>query len=121
MKKVNLADQIAAVDRPWDPRVLAELNGQQLRLARFEGDFVWHAHDAEDEMFLVLEGRVEIELRGETVELGPGELCVVPRGVEHRPRSEEGAAVLLFEPAATRNTGSTDHDLSIEPEELRRV
>jgi len=119
--KVDLAAQLARIDAPWVPKVVAELNGQHVKLARLEGAYVWHSHAAEDELFLVLEGRVRIELRDGAVELAPGELFVVPRGVEHRPVAPGGAAVLLFEPAATRNTGDVDHAWTIEPEDLERI
>ncbi len=119
--KVDLAAQLARIDAPWVPKVVAELNGQHVKLARLEGAYVWHSHAAEDELFFVLEGRVRIELRDGAVELAPGELFVVPRGVEHRPVAPDGAAVLLFEPAATRNTGDVDHAWTIEPEDLERI
>ena len=104
--KVNLAEKLAKIDEPWRPKIVAELNGQEVRVVRIEGAFVWHRHDNEDELFLVVSGRLRVELRDGVVELSPGELVVVPRGVEHRTASEEGAEVVVFEPAATRNTGN---------------
>lgn len=109
MEKVNLADAFARIDRPWAPRLAAELNGQHVRLARLEGAFTWHAHEHEDELFLCVSGRVRLELEGrDPVVLEPGELCVVPRGTRHRPVAEPQAEVLLFEPASTINTGDAD-------------
>lgn len=102
---VSLAEKFALLREPWSPRIAAELNGQQVKLARLRGAFVWHAHPAEDELFLVVAGRLRIELRDGAVELGPGEFCVVPRGVEHLPIALPEAEVLLFEPAGTLNTG----------------
>lgn len=108
MKKVNLDEAFARIDRPWTPRLAAALNGQHVRLAVLEGPFVWHRHADEDELFLVVAGRLRIELREGDVVLGPGELLVVPRGTEHRPVAEPRAHVLLFEPASTVNTGDAD-------------
>lgn len=107
MEPINLAAKFDRFTEQWSPRVVAALNGQLVKLARVQGTFVWHAHEAEDELFLVVEGRLGIEFRDRTVELGPGELLVVPRGVEHRPFARDEAKVLLFEPAATRHAGST--------------
>ncbi|MCA9243970.1 MAG: cupin domain-containing protein [Phycisphaerales bacterium] len=104
--KVNLTEAFAGFHEYWSPRVAAELNGQQIRLAKLRGEFVWHKHDDEDEMFLVHRGRLTLEFRDRTVELGPGEFLVVPRGVEHRPVAVDDVEVILFEPATTRNTGN---------------
>ncbi|MEZ4367438.1 MAG: cupin domain-containing protein [Kofleriaceae bacterium] len=98
----------AAIDEPWSPRIAAELNGQHVKVARLLGEFVWHAHADADELFLVRSGRLTIEFRDGTVQLGPGELVVVPRGVEHRPVALEACEVLLFEPAGTVNTGDVE-------------
>ncbi len=106
IEKISLAEAFGRIDDCWHPRVVAALNGQHVKLARLEGEFVWHRHDDEDELFLVVEGRLRIELREGAVELGAGELAVVPRGVEHRPVAEGEAKVLLFEPASTVNTGT---------------
>jgi mannose-6-phosphate isomerase-like protein (cupin superfamily) len=108
MEKVNLAATLARIDRPWTPRLVADLNGQHVRAALLRGEFVWHAHAREDEMFLVIEGRLRLRFRDGEVVLGPGELVVVPRGVEHLPVAEPEARVLLFEPASTVNTGDAD-------------
>ena len=106
VRPVNLADAFDSFGETWSPRLAAELNGQAVKLAKMEGAFVWHSHPDADELFLVVEGSVTLELRDEAdVTLDSGELAVVPRGVEHRPVSEAGANVLLFEPAGTENTG----------------
>jgi mannose-6-phosphate isomerase-like protein (cupin superfamily) len=109
MDKVNLTDQFARITEPYVPYIVGELNGQQVKLARFRGPFIWHDHAHEDELFLVVEGQIRIELRDRVIELGPGELCVVPRGVEHRPVADAEACVLLFEPVSTVNTGDVQH------------
>jgi len=106
LSKINLEKKFAAFDDLWSPRVAAELNGQQVKLAKLHGEFVWHHHENEDELFWVVDGELRIELRDGAVTLGPGELLVVPRGVEHRPVAEEPCSVVLFEPASTLNTGN---------------
>jgi mannose-6-phosphate isomerase-like protein (cupin superfamily) len=105
VERINLAEKLAAVAHPWQPHTVAEFNGHDLMVARFQGEFRWHAHDDTDDLFLVLRGRVTLQLRTGNVELGPGELFVVPRGVEHCPRSDDGAEVLLVERTGTPNTG----------------
>ena len=103
---INLADKFSQFDATWTPHVVAELNGQHVKLAKLEGAFVWHSHADEDELFWVTEGRLRIEFRDrEAVTLGPGEIIVVPRGVEHRPVALPTASVVLFEPASTAHTG----------------
>jgi mannose-6-phosphate isomerase-like protein (cupin superfamily) len=119
--KVNLRRKLGALHDAWVPKVVGELNGQYVKVARFAGEYVWHHHAAEDELFLVVKGSVLIHFRDRTVELGEGEFLVVPRGVEHKPEAREPAEVLLFEPATTRNTGNVDHDYTIEPEDLERI
>jgi mannose-6-phosphate isomerase-like protein (cupin superfamily) len=104
--KVNLADKLALFSEHWQPKIVGELNGQQVKLVKFQGEFVWHSHEQEDELFLVVRGRFRMDFRDRTVELAEGEMLVVPRGVEHRPVADEEVAVLLFEPASTVNTGT---------------
>ena len=106
MDKVSLAEKFAAFSEHWSPKIVAELNGQHVKLVKFVGEFVWHHHEHEDEMFLVHRGRFCMELRDRMVELGPGDFIVIPRGVEHRPVAEEEVEVVLFEPAGTLNTGN---------------
>ena len=118
---INLAEKLASFEETWVPKVVAELNGQFVKVAKFLGAYVWHQHESEDEAFLVVSGRLRIEFRDGDVEVGPGELCVVPRGVEHRPVADEPVECVLFEPATTRNTGDVDHGYTIEPDDLERV
>lgn len=108
-RSVNVVERAAALDAPWRPQVVAELNGQEVKVARFRGEFVWHRHENEDEMFLGVRGRFRVEFRDRVEELGPGDLIVVPRGVEHRTVADEDAEVLIFEPAGVRNTGDVVH------------
>jgi mannose-6-phosphate isomerase-like protein (cupin superfamily) len=109
MSKVNLAEKLATVDEHWRPRIVAELNGQEVKVVKVRGEFVWHHHENEDELFLVLKGALRIDFRDHSVDLGPGELVVVPKGVEHRPVAEEEVEILLFEPANVLNTGNVEH------------
>lgn len=106
MEKVNLADKFALINEHWRPKVVGELNGQEVKLVKFQGAFPWHHHEAEDEMFMALRGSFRIEFRDKTVELAPGEFVIVPHGVEHRPVADEEVEVLLFEPAQLLNTGN---------------
>ncbi|MEM8600170.1 MAG: cupin domain-containing protein [Bacteroidota bacterium] len=105
MTPIALADKFEALEGLWEPRVVAELNGQAVKVARVHGAFVWHKHDDIDELFWVVRGRLRIEFRDRVVELGPGEVCVVPRGVEHRPVADEPTEIVLFEPLGVVNTG----------------
>ena len=106
MEKVNLAEKFDLFHETWSPKIVAELNGQQVKLAKVEGEFEWHHHKDEDELFLVVKGQLTIELRNRHVTLDEGEFFVVPKGVEHRPVARELAHVLLFEPSSTLNTGT---------------
>jgi mannose-6-phosphate isomerase-like protein (cupin superfamily) len=106
MHRINLAEKLALFSTHWDPKIVAELNGQHVKLVKFRGEFVWHHHAHEDELFLVVRGAFEMHFRDRVVPLREGELIVVPRGVEHRPVAAEEVSVLLFEPASTVNTGS---------------
>ena len=108
--KVNLRDKLALFQSHWDPKIVGELNGQQVKLVKFLGDFVWHHHEHEDEMFLVVDGSFVMEFRDRHVTLNEGEFLIVPRGVEHRPVAEHEVHVLLFEPATTLNTGNVVSD-----------
>ena len=119
MEKVNLSDKLSEFTEHWSPRIVGELNGQHVKLVKLRGEFVWHHHEAEDELFLVLEGALTIHLRDKSVYLEPGEFFIVPRGVEHKPVADSEAAVLLFEPASTLNTGQVRNALTvIEPERI---
>src|SRR5882757_1418132 len=112
MDKVNLREKFARITGQWQPKVVGELNGQQVKLVKFQGPFVWHHHDGEDELFLVVKGRFRMEFRDRHVWLEEGEFLIVPRGVEHRPVAEEEAHVLLFEPATTLNTGNVQDEMT---------
>ncbi len=114
MEKVNLARKFELFSEHWKPKVVGELNGQHVKLVKLKGPFVWHHHDSEDELFLVVKGHLRMELRDKTVELEPGEFLIVPRGVEHRPVAPEEVEVLLFEPASTLNTGNVRGELTAE-------
>jgi mannose-6-phosphate isomerase-like protein (cupin superfamily) len=119
MDKVNLAGKFAHISEQWKPKIAGELNGQQVKLVKFQGPFVWHHHDHEDELFLVVKGRFRMEFRDGHVWLEEGEFLIVPRGVEHRPVAEEEAQVLLFEPATTLNTGNVRNERTVA--ELERI
>lgn len=110
MEKINLAEKLSLFDERWSPRIIAELNGQHVKLVKVEGEFVWHHHETEDELFLVIEGELQMELRDRTITLGPGEMFVVPRGLEHRPAANVPTSILLFEPMSTLNTGNVRSD-----------
>jgi GrpB-like predicted nucleotidyltransferase (UPF0157 family)/mannose-6-phosphate isomerase-like protein (cupin superfamily) len=113
MEKVNLSEKFTLFTEPWRPKIVGELNGQQPKLVKFQGPFVWHHHDDEDELFLVVKGRFRLEFRDRHVWLEEGAFLIVPRGVEHRPVAEEEAHVLLFEPAATLNTGNVRNERTV--------
>jgi mannose-6-phosphate isomerase-like protein (cupin superfamily) len=114
MNKVNLHEKLDQIPDYWHPRIVAELNGQDVRLAKLKGEFVWHRHEREDEFFLVLDGHLTIRFRDREVLLGPGECVVVPRGVEHQPFAAEETHVLLFEPSSTLNTGDVRNERTLE-------
>ena len=119
MEKVNLGEKLALFTDHWSPKIVGELNGQHVKLVKFRGEFVWHKHDHEDELFLVVKGRFIMEFRDRHVPLGEGEFLIVPRGVEHRPVADEEVHVLLFEPATTLNTGNVRDERTVDvPERL---
>ncbi|GGK68363.1 cupin domain-containing protein [Rufibacter glacialis] len=115
MQKVNISEKLQLFSDHWNPRVVGELNGQHVKLAKLKGTFVWHHHEHEDELFLVVKGHLKLEFRDKTIELREGEFLVVPKGVEHRPVAEEEVSVLLFEPAATVNTGNQSESEYTKP------
>jgi mannose-6-phosphate isomerase-like protein (cupin superfamily) len=116
--KVNLAEKFALLQRPYEPGIIGYLNDYKLQVVKVKGPFVWHKHDETDDLFLVIDGRLTIQLRDRNVEVREGELFVVPRGVEHCPTADEEALVLLIEPRDTRNTGDAGGELTAEPIEL---
>ena len=103
---VNLREKLASFSEPWQPKIVGELNGQHVKLAKLAGEFVWHAHEHEDELFYVVEGELQMQYRDRTERIRAGEFVIVPRGVEHCPRAEREVHVMLFEPASTVNTGT---------------
>jgi len=114
MEKVNLAEKLSQFSEHWKPKIVGDLNGQLVKLVKFQGEFVWHHHDHEDELFMVVKGRFRMDFRDRQVWLDPGEFLIVPRGVEHRPVASEEAHVLLFEPASTLNTGNVRNERTVE-------
>ena len=112
--KVNLFEKLALFDGHWQPKVVGELNGQHVKLVKFQGEFVWHQHDAEDELFFVVSGRFRMDFRDREEWVEEGEFLIVPRGVEHRPYAEQEVAVMLFEPASTLNTGDQRNERTVE-------
>jgi mannose-6-phosphate isomerase-like protein (cupin superfamily) len=119
MHPINIAEKLGKFSSHWTPKIIAELNGQHVKLVKFQGPFVWHSHEHEDELFMVVEGSFTMEFRDRSVNLHKGEILVVPRGVEHRPVAENEVSVLLFEPAATLNTGSTGGERTVgSPERI---
>lgn len=114
MEKINLGQKLSRFTDYWNPKIVGELNGQQVKLAKLKGEFVWHHHEQEDELFLVLQGRLTIQLRDRDVVLDEGECFIVPRGVEHKPVAHEEVHVLLFEPASTLNTGNTRNERTVD-------
>ncbi len=120
LHKVNLRERLSRIPDYWHPRIVGELNGQHVKLAKLHGEFTWHRHAEEDELFLVLDGVLRMEFRDAVIEVEPGEFLIVPRGVEHRPVAADEVQVLLFEPSGTLNTGDADDPRTIEnPEWLR--
>ena len=113
MTKVSLAEKFALFADHWSPKVVGELNGQHVKLVKFRGEFVWHSHEHEDELFLVVRGSFRMEFRDRTVALAAGELLIVPRGVEHRPVADDEVEVLLLEPVGTLNTGTAGGERTV--------
>ena len=112
MKKVNIEDKLSKIENHWDPHIAGTLNGQYVKLAKIKGEFIWHKHDEEDEMFYVLDGAFEMQLCDRTIYLKRGEFLIVPKGVEHRPVAKNEASIMLFEPMSTLNTGDTVNELT---------
>ena len=119
MNKVNLAEKLSAVNEYWQPKIVGELNGQHVKIAKLKGSFAWHHHDNEDELFLVVKGKLKIHLKDKTVMLEEGEFFIVPKGVEHKPAADEEVQLVLFEPAGTLNTGNIRNEMTVEdPEKI---
>ncbi len=119
MKKINLAEKLSMFSDHWSPKIAGELNGQLVKLVKFQGPFVWHHHDHEDELFYVVKGSFDMEFESEVITINQGEFIIVPKGTEHRPNAKEECEVMLFEPAATLNTGNVDNDKTLK--ELEKI
>ena len=115
MNAISLAEKFSLINEHWRPKVVAELNGQEIKLAKFQGEFPWHHHEDADELFLVWKGTMRVEFRDRVVELSPGEMCLVPKCVEHRTAADDEAEVLVYEPAETRNTGNIEDEKYTAP------
>lgn len=113
IKPVNISQKFSLFSDYWNPRIVGELNGQQVKLVRLQGEFVMHKHDEEDELFLVIEGVLKMELEQETLVIHAGEFVIIPKGVNHKPVAEQEVKVLLFEPAGTLNTGNTENQFTV--------
>jgi mannose-6-phosphate isomerase-like protein (cupin superfamily) len=110
LEKINILEKFSAIHSHWDPKIVSELNDQQVKLVKFEGEFDWHKHDNEDELFMVIKGKFDMQFRDKSIRINENELIVVPRGIEHCPIAEEEVYVLLFEPSSTLNTGNVKSD-----------
>ena len=119
MEKVNLQEKFSLFSEYWKPHVIGELNGQHVKVAKLKGEFFWHHHEHEDELFLITKGRLKIEFRDRVVEINAGEFIIVPRGVEHKPIADEEVELLLFEPASTLNTGNVQNERTLR--ELKKI
>lgn len=119
MKKVDLNEKFSLFTEHWNPKIVGELNGQYVKIAKLEGEFIWHQHEAEDELFLVIKGELTIKLRDGDIDLKEGQFFIVPRGVEHLPVAENEAHVLLFEPKSVLNTGDKRNERTVE--ELKQI
>lgn len=114
MEVININQKFSQFSDHWSPKIIGQLNGQDVKLAKLEGEFVWHDHANEDEMFMVMKGKLIIEFRDKTVELNEGEMIVVPRGVEHRPIAEKEVWIMLFEPSEIKHTGDVEHEITVK-------
>ncbi len=119
IKTVNLNEKFAAFSEHWSPKIAGELNGQMVKLAKLQGEFVMHKHDEEDELFFVVEGKLFMELEDQTLEINPGEFVIIPKGVMHKPYAPEEVKVMLFEPATTLNTGTEVNERTVS--DLERI
>ena len=114
MKAINVIEKFRLFDDHWNPKIIGELNSQEVKLAKLKGEFVWHNHEVEDELFFIIKGTLIIEFKENTVELNQGEMLIVPKGVDHRPIAVEEVWIMLFEPANTKHTGNVKHELTVE-------
>lgn len=118
METVNLAEKFSKFSEQWHPRIVGELNDTYVKLAKVQGEFVWHKHDTEDELFLVVKGKLTIKLRDGELHIGEGELAIIPKGVEHLPVAEDEVYIMLIEPKTTLNTGDVQNERTVEAEWL---
>jgi len=114
MEKVNVSERLATFNDYFNPRVVGELNGQQVKLVKFQGEFIWHHHENEDELFYVVKGSFDMHMRNKIITINAGEFLVMPRGVEHKPVAKEEVEILLFEPASTLNTGNIENEMTVK-------
>ena len=119
MNKVNINEKLSAVEEFWSPKIIGELNNQHIKVVKVKDSFIWHKHEKEDELFMVIKGKLKIHLRDKTIHLNEGEFFIVEKGVEHKPAADEEVHILLFEPAGTLNTGNVKNERTIsEPERI---
>jgi len=118
MEKVNIDEKFSLFSEHWSPKIIGALNGQLVKIAKVRGEFVWHRHQSEDELFMVIDGELTIRFRDREVKLGPGEMLIVPAGVEHQPVAPEEVRLLLFEPDSTLNTGDVRDERTVERPEI---
>ena len=118
LTKINLHQKFSLFNDHWSPKILAQLNGQEVKIAKVKGEFVWHNHSDEDELFFIIKGNLKIEFRDKTVTLSEGEMLVVPKGIEHKPVADEEVWLLLFEPINTKHTGNTKHTITLDKYEF---
>ncbi len=114
MNKINLTEKFGLFEEHWTPKIIGELNGQQVKLAKVKGEFIWHNHEGEDELFYIMKGTLKMEFRDKTVVLNEGEMIIVPKGVDHRPIAKEEVWILLFEPKNTKHTGEVESELTVK-------
>ncbi len=114
MQVINLNEKFSLFNDYWSPKIIGELNGQDIKLAKVKGEFIWHNHQNEDELFFVVKGKLKIEFVDKTVEINEGEMIIVPKGIEHKPIAEEEVLIMLFEPNNIKHTGEVKHDLTVE-------
>ena len=118
---INLEEKFSKFTDLYTPKIIAESNGQLVKLAKVQGEFVWHQHEHEDELFLVVKGKLTIQMRDKNIELGPGEMCVVPKGVEHCPKAEGETHIMLIEPKSTQHTGETESERTVSEDDQRWI
>lgn len=118
MQVIDIAEKLRTFDEHWSPKVIAELNGQHLKVVKLLGEFDWHFHEYEDELFWVIKGALVIHFRDSVIKLNPGQMCVIPKGVEHKPVAEDECEVVLFEPVGTLNTGNLENDRTVTKPEV---